>query len=609
MGETVVRGKRKKKLPLFKKTIKKNLLPIATFDIETNGMGGDFLDACISLGDGVYHHVRTAKHLAEFFVAHPGYRYYAHNGAGYDFSYIMDEVTKLKRRDKFDVKPIVQGKSRIIGLVFKKDDCRFELRDSLALIPMSLKKAAHIFAPKYEKMDINLAEHVYDPNDPVDIEYLHRDVDALYHVMENFERKIHELYGTPIGFTAGSTAMYAWQAHIPEGHAYYRNRSDVEQFCFRGYYGGFVYPGHDVLVHKDVVGLDRNAAFAASMRQGVSTGNPIETDTFYPQYGGMYEVVASVPESSPLPILPSRDTHGNLRWCTGTFTTVVTTQEILFARSQGVTVDVLWGYYWPRHEFPFNTFLDICERVETELSVEDKEASKIQRNALYGKFGMKPEGTRVVLLDSEDAVWDCDYPLIDEHTGAPSPYIAFMDEVNESNYIMPIWAAEITANARIELMKIFLAAGMDNVYYGDTDSCFMSRSAYERLVKQKQVVVSRKYGDVKVDKEFLTFQALGPKNYHGILKNGEYLGKAKGIPNRKLTEWKLLMYQMTNFTEPPEFEFESALSAFMKLKYPNKPIRQERTRKLSTLANSASWRQVGSYVYPLHVDEPMVHSG
>lgn len=601
--------KRKKALPLFRKTIQKKLLPVATFDIETQNMGGKLLDACVTFGDGQYHHFYNERDLVCFFVSHPGYRYYAHNGAGYDFTYIMDEVTKLKRNDDFDIQPIIQGESRIIGLLFKKGKCVFELRDSLAIIPMSLKRAAHIFAPEYEKQDINLAEHIYDPTDPVDIAYLHRDCDALYHVVCNYEKRVFDLFGTSIGFTAGSTAMYAWQNHIPEGHAYYRLNDQAESFCREGYYGGLVYPGHDILVHENVYSIDMNAAYAKAMLQGVATGNPIETDVFYPQYDGMYKVSAFVPKECPLPPLPSRDKHGNLRWCTGSFQTTVTTQEILFAREQGCIVEVLWGYYWKRHEHPFDEFLALCQQLELEMQ-DGKEVPKIQRNALYGKFGMKTHSRRVKFLDT-DVLEVNDIPFIDERIeglGAPSPYIAFTEEENTSNYIMPHWAAMITANQRIALMRLFLAVGIENVFYGDTDCCVASKEAIERVIQEKVVTVSKMYGDVKIDKKFRTFQALGPKNYHGVLEDGTYLGKAKGIPNKKLTEWKMLMYQMSSFEQPPEFQFDSALSAFMKLKYPNKPIAQTRTRKLSTLSNSACWQQKGSTILPLHVVEVMLQS-
>lgn len=615
MGTTL---KRKKQLPLFRKVIKKKLLPIATFDVETQGMGGKLLDCCVTYGNSDYYHFNNTRDLVNWFLDHPGFRYYAHNGAGYDFTYIMDEIVWHKQYDGVEVEPIVQGETRIIGIILKRGKAKLELRDSLALIPMSLKKAAHIFAPDYEKLDINLAEHVYDPTDLTDIEYLHRDVDALYHVMVNFEQKIKEIYGTPIGFTAGSTAMYAWQAHIPDGHAYYRVRSDVEDFCRRGYYGGFVFPGKDTDVHTNALTIDRNAAFAKAMRLGVSTGNPIETDVFYPDRGGMYEVIAHVPKDCALPCIPSRDSKNNLRWCTGTFRTVITTQEILFARKHGCRVDVLFGYYWIRHEYPFDDFLDICEHVEKQLSVEDKEASKIQRNALYGKLGMKSHNKRVKLLDI-DGIMPEQYPLIIE--GAPlgeaSPFLAFEIEENNANYIMPMWAAEITANARIALMEIFLAIGMENVFYGDTDSCTFfadtdpttgKHRTLEKVVESGLITISRNYGDVKIEKEWVTFQSLGPKNYHGILTSGQYVGKAKGIPSRVLTEWKMLMYQMNSFEEPPEFEFDSSLSAFMKLKYPDKSIAQPRKRKLSTLANSASWKQIGTRIYPLHVEEVMLHS-
>ena len=577
----------------------RKLLPLATFDIETTLIGhGElrFLYACVY--DGLmYAFYDNAADLVQHFYEHPGYRYYAHNGSRFDFSFLMDELTAVARLEEYKIDPIVQGEDRLIGLIIKDGKkTLFELRDSLPLLPMSLKEATAIYA-ETQKGDIGLGDGVcFDRTNNDHIDYLRRDVLGLYEVLENFQKLVHLLFNTTIGFTSGATALAAWRATIPHGHCYYRLHEYFENFARTAYYGGYVYPGADIDEHRDVVVLDYNAAYAARMREGVPGGHHFETCEYYPDRPGIYHVIVNVTKTLKRPPLPYRTSKGGVVWQTGTFDTTVTSIELEYALTQGCKFQVLSGVVWERLEYPFNEFLEKCERFELEDGGVHKAVAKNMRNPLYGKFGTKPIAKNYYIqLDNilpVDTEW-----LVNEETGEIKNYVYAKWEKNKSDCIFPHWAAWITAGQRIELLQAMNTLGTP--LYGDTDSVFCYRSDFDRAVASGALVTGKKYGMLKLEKELKIFNSFGPKNYHAITIDGEYYGKVKGIPRKLLS---LQHYEKYNPLNPPEVEFHSVRSAFMSMTQPDRPLTVKRKRKLSSLVNSDGWKLNGLLISPLHVE-------
>lgn len=598
-----------RKKPMFRYVDKKKLLPIATFDIETTLIGqGEltFLDSAVYYGgdddEDYYHHARTPKALASYLFEHPGFRYYAHNGAGFDFSFILEAVIKETRKRGYTLDPIRQGESRLIGLIVKSGrKTILELRDSFALIPLSLRAACEIYATT-KKESIGLEDGVtYNPDNPTHRTYLHHDVRGLYEVLKTFQTLVFTLFGTPISYSAGGTAISAWRANIPDGYAYYRLNEANEYFARQGYYGGYVYPGKDIELHEDAVTLDYNGAYAGMMRKGVPCGACWRTRRYVPNRPGIYLVRATVPVDIRHTCIPYKDKHV-LRWPTGTFETTVTSLEIEFAQKHGCTFEIIEGIVFEKIEYPFNEFLDKCEKFELEDGGQNKATAKQMRNSLYGKFGTKSVMERTyIALDNDypesDATQTIEL-LIDPKTGYPLPFLYNRVEANTSDYIMPHWAAWITASQRINLIGAMYA--FDTVLYGDTDSIVCYASDFERVAKSGAITIGSIYGTLKIEKEWDTFTSKGPKNYGGKLKSGGFHGKTKGIPRRLLKEEYFYTYDPF---DPPEIEFTSVRSAYMTLLHPEQPLSQKRKRKLSSLVNSSGWRLQGTSIVPLHMKQ------
>lgn len=235
--------------------------PLAGFDFETEGLGGRFICGAIWTNDGVREIFTNLNELFDWIIAHPQYRYLAHNGVGYEFAYLYPLVYDLfANRNDVSIRPTLQGDSRLVQLVIsivdeetrtrrgKPATTKIDMRDTLCLFNMSLKKVAEAFCPEIPKLtgNIDFEKETFDPNNPKHVEYVLRDCQIVVSAYERHWNNVREMFGCPLGVTAGSTALKAYKTTIPEGHVYYRVNEQADAFIRRAYYGGLVLPGRMV---------------------------------------------------------------------------------------------------------------------------------------------------------------------------------------------------------------------------------------------------------------------------------------------------------------------------------------------------------------------------
>lgn len=575
-------------------------------DIESIGLGGTFADACIVLENevGKYHHFKNIRSMLEFMAYHCKYEYFFHNGSGYDFSYFIPDLFRLMEKHGAKADLVRQGMNRVIGIQVKfawnGKKYAITIRDSLPLLNMSLEKAAKAFAPETQKLvgtiDWDKGE-TYDKHNPAHIAYLHRDCDSLLAVLTRFSILLEQTFHCSAGWTAGSTAIKAWKSCIPDGHVYWRNTSRIEAEIRQAYYGGYVYPGSDRHLHRNVTSVDINAAYAAAMRKGVPVGTPYETDVFEWEFHGIYHVIAHVPDDIPYPCIPSRDEHGSLLWATGDFYTTITIEEVMFGMERGCTFECLYGYVWRDLEYPFNEFLEKCEEMELAQGGMMKDLAKLLRNALYGKFGSKLHNTAITL--SHDVPVDEGWrPVINEETGEMVVGLIEKEELNDADYVQPAWAVYITMWQRLTLFRLMEAVGVACVRYCDTDSVKADADAIDRMVRSGYAQVRTGYGHIKIDEEYLWFQCLGTKNYRGLKTSGDFVDKTKGIPHKALGP---LVHFLAAHEREVVVQFDSVNNILARIKNPDLPVSMRRHRTIGKADKSKSWQvKADKSVRPVH---------
>jgi hypothetical protein len=242
-----------------------------------------------------------------------------------------------------------------------------------------------------------------------------------------------------------------------------------------------------------------------------------------------------------------------------------------------------------------------CKGTPTETVV------KFIQNSLYGKFGTRPEGRQIVI--SFDNIPPDGYECsICEDTGAEIPFLFFKEEARDAEYMLPHWAAWITANARLTIDDGIATAGRSNVRYTDTDSLHVT-PAGAALLAASGDLIGRRYGQYKLEATVSEEAYHGPKFYTAKNADGEIAVKAKGIPRgllrdasaddpnaaaKKRTSEKIKSDLHAGQQIEIDYISPTSLHAFLKT---NK-ISIARTRKSSNAANSFGHLIEGGWFRP-----------
>jgi hypothetical protein len=283
-----------------------------------------------------------------------------------------------------------------------------------------------------------------------------------------------------------------------------------------------------------------------------------------------------------------------LCWPTGRFRTVATSVELAAAQRRGIGIEVHGGIVWPRIVHPFSAYVDRIEAMRGRGGAEAT-VGKLMGNGLYGKFGSRPTRDEW-MLSAERPGPDWSPPPFDatddDQVAAHAWLWVRSDVPLVAPYLLPHWAAWITASARLRLLALAEAVG--TVWYADTDSVTVSAGAVRKAIDAGRVSMGSGFGQVKVERRWSRFRALGPKVVQGVdADSGEPIYKAKGIPRR----------QVAAAFDPdrPAVGWASANGSLRVLR--GAAMTTDRTRRLSELGNSIAWRlDSEGMVRPTHIE-------
>ena len=553
---------------------------IAAFDFETEGLGGKLLCATwyidgmmepeIILGDPD----EIADAIIRIFeISGKSVRWYAHN-AQYDWRYIVDKLV-----DKYE--NTIQFLMRSESDVFVIKTHLFELVDSYAVFPQSLKKMSESFDPDYGKLDIDDITK-FDPSNLKHQEYAKRDAYTLVRSIKNYDKTIYQIYGVHLAYTVASTAVKAWRRSI---NTNYFKPDRIDEFVRTGYFGGLVALSSNK-TFENVYTYDINSSYPYTMREfGVPYGTYAQTYYVEPDSPGIYRVLVETPDDLIFPILPKRIKKGKsdyIVWAQGVFETTVTNIELDFAVKNGYKIlKVYEGIIWNEIIYPFGDFVDLCERTRWKHKGTPFElVAKLMQNSVYGKFGSRTERTEL-FIPKVDADYEGAAPW------GSSEKLWIREQQIESIQALPQWAVFITAQARLNLLEKIYELGVENVIYCDTDSITTTK-----IMDQKHI--GDAYGKFKLEKTWRTFRAIAPKVYVGELDNGNMLGAVKGIPKKKLTAADYIeLMKQGNITA--DLSILPSFKSFMK---GNRQTKQMQ-RRSTDIKNSQTWKLIGDNIAPI----------
>lgn len=550
--------------------------------------------------------------LVELLSAYAGFTILAHNGAGYEFNYLVDPLRRLVGRSSADgsysyhVQTIHQGE-KIIGYELTRTHThvltrgqrrgqRIEKRahwrflDTYPLFNMSLREVAEAFCPDLPKLEKEHGRHEWNADNPADIAYCVRDCAIVYTAYRAMETAVFAAFGARLGRTAGATALHAFAAAIPVGYVYYRSTAAVESFIRRAYRGGLVLPGLTTAPINDVALLDMSGAYGYQMQHHTyPVGAPCHTFKYQPGYTGVYSCHVTAPRHLFFGVIAEEHGEG---YALGSFNTVTTSVEIDYAQTLGYTFEVYEGYYWTREEPVFQPFMERCQALELQPGM--KPLAKMLRNSLYGKFCTREQAEEYHLSPDGEAIPDGAYVLLDPANGDEIPGLYSMPVEIDANYIMPIWGALITAYQRVyvaERAYALYAEGAPTVY-ADTDSLCTTRSAIGSLMASRPDLLadSPTYGGWKVEQEAAILLVTAPKVYALLDSAGRVLRtRAKGLPLKQLVERDLVSRETFSQENHRQYRYVSSHSIAQRLRRPKLPIRLMKKRALSLITSSPGW--------------------
>lgn len=580
MAEPKVKRKPRKRSNRYSaKEVRNDSILFGAFDVETQGLGGKLLMVQWGIMDEVFYDSselmldKFFEHLLKWPLPAIHYGHFAQ----YDWRYMMDWLAE----SGLEIDIGMRTESDVYEIRIKNADGETcVMRDSYAIWSHPLKSFADTFTPELPKLDIDIAN--FNPTDPAHIEYGLRDIWILMRGLPRLARLLDERFSVTMNATAASTALKAWQQTIPEGVTYFAadyGDGVNEKFIRDAYYGGLVFLTDTKRV-QGAVTIDNNSAYPAMMHKyGVPYGIPAHSVNYHTDKMGIYSVRVKAPDDLRVAILPARDAKGNMRWYKGEFNTTCTNRELIFAAQNGYEIlEVYDGLVFSDVIFPFEDFIEKCKAIRKEFKGTASELlAKLMQNSLYGKFGSRRERTKVFLgscTAENDPVWQGATPLCKD-----SEWFS-VKELDEGMKCNPAWAVFITAHARLNLLQAVYSAGVENVLYGDTDSITFVAGPH-----LENVDIGPDYGQWKIEKEWQEFRAIAPKVYSGILKDGRFVGAAKGMPRKNLTErhWRELLE-----TGESSAEALSLASLRLTMKRGVEPA-ISLTRKSSNLNNSSNF--------------------
>jgi len=300
----------------------------------------------------------------------------------------------------------------------------------------------------------------------------------------------------------------------------------------------------------DIIKLDINSMYPYVMREheyptkpvskGVISQVPID-DVL--EYCRKYFVVGEFDIQLDAPCLAVK--REKLIFPIGRIRAVLTSPEIVTVMEHGSLLECHGLVLYEKAKL-FDGYVDHFYKLKSEAKDNSiRELSKLFLNSLYGKFGQRQLG-EITDVTANTLYWSVleSLPIEDNiiyyHDEHESYKVVRMGnklykmtgaKQTPGNNSSPIISSAVTAYARCYLWNMMRTAGLDHVYYCDTDSLFVDRSGYEAL-DSAGLINNKELGKLKVE-GIGSCVLRGPKDYdwyEGGMEKGERKQTIKGVP-------------------------------------------------------------------------------
>jgi hypothetical protein len=248
-----------------------------------------------------------------------------------------------------------------------------------------------------------------------------------------------------------------------------------------------------------------------------------------------YCLIAKVKIKTGLPLYPYKE-NKKLIFPVGEFWTYLATPELKVAleRNEILTIDKVFVYLKERIFEDFVNYF-YSKRLEEKIkgNLTQSFFYKIILNSLYGKFGQRNDDWEFVCIDLNQP--DGSWFVYDIDEGKKYLFRCINGVIERSNgkveakFSFPAIPAHITSGARVRLLELMLKAGLENVFYVDTDSLFVNEKGFQNLQHE---IDDKELGKLKLMRKANNVIIYGLKDYQfgndikikGIRKNAVQIG-------------------------------------------------------------------------------------
>jgi hypothetical protein len=209
--------------------------------------------------------------------------------------------------------------------------------------------------------------------------------------------------------------------------------------------------------------------------------------------------------------------NGRLIFPVGTFRTTLTTPELRRALSRGEILEVHSCALYEGAPI-FRTYVEAFWARRLEAQREGNPIAsdfyKLLLNGLYGKFGQG--GRRWEIIAQVPDFTPKTMEVLDADTGDHLRFRQLGGAVQvlrtdpETSESCPAIAAHVTAYARLRLWNLAEQAGLEHVYYMDTDSLLVDEEGAINLAPE---IAPGTLGKLKIELECTDAELWGPKDY------------------------------------------------------------------------------------------------
>ena len=542
---------------------------------------------------------------------------YAHNLSGFDGILLMKHLFSFGK-----VKPLLHN-GKLISITLKLNIKGHKtktiiFKDSILMLPLALRELCNSFKvkaskgyfpfllndltyngefPKFEFFNsISLTEYlnfkkqysnkIWSFKDEA-IKYCEMDCVALHQIISKFSVLIFKQFKVdPIkALTLPALAMRIYKTHFMPENTIFQLHGQPQELIRKSYTGGAVdayIPAFTQQTPEDLLySYDVNGLYPYVMANfDMPIGKPVpflgDIRNIDPQAFGFFYCEITSPEFLEHPILQRRiKTVNGLRTIAGlgTWEGWIFSKEMDNAMKYGYQFNIIKGYEFEKADI-FSDYVNKLYNLRLKYSKGDAMnlIAKLLLNSLYGKFGMKPEITKVEILDNNPEIFNkyldkintniIDIIHLDNkivliynvNKFTPSDINnVFHDDAFHALDVNIAIASAITAYARIK-MSYFKNNPNFKLYNSDTDNIVINKPLPSELV-------GKELGLMKLEHVIKKAVFLAPKVYGLIEDNGNEIIKAKGltkdsIKSIKVSDLELLLVKDSTkqFTQTKGFK-------------------------------------------------------